>query len=328
LRYVQICAALHGMLEQVHSRHLFLFQPGVLLRPLLLVMVVPQVLCYAINHIFAGAAAAAVVAAADADAAAAALMMFSSTSAVQRQNRAAAYLYALLNAATVLHMTAALSTGGYGVYVTPAERDPNTSAILAGTAFLHFAVLGAVYADSPARAKLMYTVASWTAYLVCPFCIMVGTKVDDVVRYLGYAHAVAITKGYGAGKTCSMTGDGDDRYVDEFVNRVRAHVAEQYRAAGVQPPDNSPFKGLSPFLSEDLYWVDANRLWIVPFCHAFFLGVFKDFLEAIFAKGAAAQVSKCHEMFCVQLKTLRYTTTICVHTCSCISYSVNIAAFH
>lgn len=138
----------------------------------------------------------------------------------------------------------------------------------------------------------MYTVASWTAYLVCPFCIMVGTKVDDVVRYLGYAHAVAITKGYGAGKTCSITAGGDDRYVDEFVNRVRAHVAEQYRVAGVQPPDNSPFKGLSPFLSEDLYWVDANRLWIVPFCHAFFLGVFKDFLEAIFAKGAAAQESK------------------------------------
>ncbi|WIA19765.1 hypothetical protein OEZ85_005679 [Tetradesmus obliquus] len=187
---------------------------------------------------------------------------------------------------------AADGAGGHGVYVTPAERDPNTSAILAGTAFLHFAVLGAVYADSPARAKLMYTVASWTAYLVCPFCIMVGTMVDDVVRYLGYAHAVAITKGYGAGKTCSMTGGGDDRYVDEFVNRVRAHAAEQYRAAGVQPPDNSPFKGLSPFLSEDLYWVDANRLWIVPFCHAFFLGVFKDFLEAIFAKGAAAQESK------------------------------------
>ena len=52
------------------------------LRPLLLVMVVPQVLCYAIYDVFAGAAAAAVVAAAAADAADAALMMFSSTSAV------------------------------------------------------------------------------------------------------------------------------------------------------------------------------------------------------------------------------------------------------
>jgi hypothetical protein len=173
---------------------------------------------------------------------------------------------------------------------------------MAGAAFLHFAVLGAVYADSPARAKLMYTVASWTAYLVCPFCIMVGTKVDDVVRYLGYARAVAINKGYGAGpgKTCSMTGDGDERNVPEFVNRVRALVAEQYLAAGVQPPDNSPFKGLSPFFSDDLYWVDANRLWVVLFCHAFFLGVFKDFMEAIVAKGAAAEVSRRHGTSCVQ----------------------------
>uniref|UniRef100_A0A383VYW7 Uncharacterized protein n=1 Tax=Tetradesmus obliquus TaxID=3088 RepID=A0A383VYW7_TETOB len=155
---------------------------------------------------------------------------------------------------------AAAGAGDHGVYVTTAERDPNTSAIMAGSVFLHFAVLGAVYADSPARAKMMYTVASWVAYLVCPFCIMAGTKVDDVVRYLGYARAVAIDRGCGAGKTCSMDDGGDERYVSEFVNRVRAHVAEVYRAAGVQPPDNSPFKGLSPLLSDDLYWVDANRL--------------------------------------------------------------------
>ena len=195
---------------------------------------------------------------------------------------------------TAFAPAAAVTTGDHVVYVTPAERDPNTSAIMAGSVFLHFAVLGAVYADLPARAKMMYTVASWVAYLVCPFCIMAGTKVDDVVRYLRYARAVAIDRGCGAGKTCSMDDGGDERYVSEFVNRMRAHVAEVYRAAGVQPPDNSPFKGLSPLLSDDLYWVDANRLWIVPFCHAFFLGVFKDFMEAIFAKGAAARVSWLH----------------------------------
>eukprot|EP00883_Tetradesmus_obliquus_P012537 jgi/Sobl393_1/539/SZX70654.1 len=44
--------------------------------------------------------------------------------------------------------------------------------------------------------------------------------------------------------------------------------------------------------SPELNRVNANRLWIVPFCHAFFLGVFKDFMEAIFAKGAAARDSK------------------------------------
>lgn len=177
---------------------------------------------------------------------------------------------------------------GHGVRVTPAIKDPITSAILWGSAFIHFAVLGAVYADSPARAKLMYTLASWTAYLACPFCMLAGTKVDDVVRYLGFAAAVAVTRGMGAGKQLSMElSAADNRLVPENLQRVRAAVAEQYRTRGVQPPDNSPFKGFSPLLDPELYWVHANRLWIVPFCHAFFLGVFKDFLDAVFAKGAA-----------------------------------------
>jgi hypothetical protein len=142
---------------------------------------------------------------------------------------------------------------------------------------------------------------------------MAGTKVDDLVRYLGYARAVAIDKGMGAGKTCSMLGDGNERYVPEHMNRVRALIAEQYRSAGLQPPEHSCFKGLSPLLSPDLYWVDANRLWVVPFCHAFFLGVFKDFMEAIFAKGAAAQVSSSISCACsLQFPSVATLSTECV----------------
>jgi hypothetical protein len=57
--------------------------------------------------------------------------------------------------------------------------------------------------------------------------------------------------------------------------------------AGIAHDGLSAIKGYSPLLSS-LHYVHFNRVWIVPFCHAFFLGVFKDLLDAIFAKKAAA----------------------------------------
>ena len=54
--------------------------------------------------------------------------------------------------------------------------------------------------------------------------------------------------------------------------------------AGVETSSDQPIKGFSPLLK--LHYVHSNRLWIVPFCHAFYLGVFKDCLNAIFAKKA------------------------------------------
>lgn len=57
--------------------------------------------------------------------------------------------------------------------------------------------------------------------------------------------------------------------------------------AGIANDGLSAIKGYSPLL-RSLHYVHFNRVWIVPFCHAFFLGVFKDHLDAIFAKKASA----------------------------------------
>ena len=65
--------------------------------------------------------------------------------------------------------------------------------------------------------------------------------------------------------------------------------------AGLETPSHIPIKGLSPLLK--LHYVDFNRLWVVPFCHAFYLGVFKDFLDAIFAKRASDGAQVCSLLY-------------------------------
>lgn len=63
-------------------------------------------------------------------------------------------------------------------------------------------------------------------------------------------------------------------------------------SAGVAHDGLSAIKGNTP-LVRSLHYVDFNRIWIVPFCHAFYLGVLKDFLNAIFAKKSAGGEQVC-----------------------------------
>lgn len=167
-----------------------------------------------------------------------------------------------------------------------------------GPPFTHYAVLGGVYADSPARAKLMYTIASWIAYFACPFCKLVGTLVNKVVRYLGYAEPVATTQGVGRGKSYQM-GRPDGRLLTNREVTAQAVAAEYYRARGLEPPPGNRFKGNSPLL-RGLYYVDPVRLWVIPFCHAFYLGVFKNFMQVVTGKKGkvCAVVLPMHAIAC------------------------------
>lgn len=128
----------------------------------------------------------------------------------------------------------------------------------------------------------MYTIASWVAFLACAFCKLVGSKVDGVMRYLGYLLPVKTEVGAGAGQEFQM-GRSDGRLLTEKEQRAQARAAAYNRARGYEPPPGNRFKGHSPLIRE-LYWVDPRRLWVIPFSHAFSLGVFKDFLAKLFAK--------------------------------------------
>jgi hypothetical protein len=70
-----------------------------------------------------------------------------------------------------------------------------------------------------------------------------------------------------------------------FKTHFKVSALFAFVNAGLATPSHIPIKGLSPLLK--LHYVDFNRLWVVPFCHAFYLGVFKDSLDAIFAKRAS-----------------------------------------
>jgi len=171
----------------------------------------------------------------------------------------------------------------HGVDIHPAERDPQTGKVTAGAAFRHMVMLTGIYADSPARAKLMYAVASWTAYFACAFCKLMGTMCDTVVRYLGYSKPAEVTKGHHNGCSFQMGVNDSSRMITHEGQVSRAAVERVTYEAGVAHDGLSAIKGYTP-LVRCLHYVDFNRIWIVPFCHAFYLGVFKDFLNAVFAK--------------------------------------------
>jgi len=174
----------------------------------------------------------------------------------------------------------------HGVDIQPAERDPETGKVIAGALFRHMVMLTGIYADSPARAKLMYAVASWTAFFACPFCKLMGTMCDNVVRYMGYAKPAVVTKGHYDGSSFQMGVNDSSRMLSHQQQVARAAVYRVTYEAGVAHDGLSAIKGNTP-LVRSLHYVDFNRIWIVPFCHAFYLGVLKDFLNAIFAKKSA-----------------------------------------
>lgn len=70
--------------------------------------------------------------------------------------------------------------------------------------------------------------------------------------------------------------------------RAQAAAAAFNRARGFEPPPGNRFKGFSPLL-RDLYWVLPSTLFVVPFSHSFFLGIFKNLINSMFAKKSKQQ---------------------------------------
>ncbi|WIA36729.1 hypothetical protein OEZ86_008001 [Tetradesmus obliquus] len=177
------------------------------------------------------------------------------------------------------------ATPEHGIMVTPAVRD-SSGAIILGAAFLHFAVLGGIYADSPAAAALRYSIKSFTAYFSCAFCKLVGTMCDGTVRFCGYIKPVLTPAGAGQGRSYQM-GAQDGRLLSDLEQRAQATAAAFNRARGFEPPHGNRFKGFSPLLR--LYWVRVSSLFVVPFSHAFHLGIFKGLISSMFAKESKQQ---------------------------------------
>ena len=175
-----------------------------------------------------------------------------------------------------------------------------------GVPFIHRIFLCGVYADSPARAKLMYTLANWLAYVVCPFCVLVATAVGSTRRYLGYCEPVrgGLRRGepgqaWPMERQVLMDGGGPGRQQDQaqLDSITMLHLATRAGQEAAKPSVQREhvgaalrFTGCSPLLR--LPYVDAKTLWIIPIAHAFLYGVVKDFVGAILAPGSRGQVSR------------------------------------
>lgn len=197
--------------------------------------------------------------------------------------------------------------------VTPAIRN-SSGAITIGIPFLHFAVLTGVYADSPARAALFYSIKCFVAYYACAFCKLVGTMISGTVRFCGFNQPVFTPAGVGQGKSYQM-GAPDGRLLSDAEQRAQAAAAAFNRARGFEPLAGNRFKGFSPLLL--LYWVQPSRLFVVPFSHAFHLGIFKNLISWMFAKESKQQVGA---------RTCRGWLHCCVHIACNVSASVNTAS--
>lgn len=171
-----------------------------------------------------------------------------------------------------------------GIQVTPSVRDADGK-VSKGQTFTYKEYLCGISADQPARAKLMYSIGSWTAYLMCPFCALVGTLVAGVVRFLGYTKPVLADRGSAKGKSFQIGVDDRNRVLTSNAIKSCAEMSEQLprKDRATYAASHLRMHGKSPIF-QHLQYVDAKALWLVPFGHAFLYGVLKDFLKAILAK--------------------------------------------
>ncbi|WIA42402.1 hypothetical protein OEZ86_008403 [Tetradesmus obliquus] len=106
------------------------------------------------------------------------------------------------------------------------------------------------------------------------------------VRFCGYIKPVLTPAGAGQGRSYQM-GAQNGRLLSHLEQRAQATAAAFNRARGFEPPHGNRFKGFSPLLR--LYWVRVSSLFVVPFSHAFHLGIFKGLISSMFAKESKQQ---------------------------------------
>jgi hypothetical protein len=90
-----------------------------------------------------------------------------------------------------------------GIYVLTTKLD-HIGRVVPDKVILHRGFVAFLYGDAPMRAKMLYFVGSWTAFLVCVYCRLCGTTKGNTRRYLGYVQPVVAERGVGAGNSYQM----------------------------------------------------------------------------------------------------------------------------
>jgi hypothetical protein len=94
-----------------------------------------------------------------------------------------------------------LVAAGFHVLTTKMDEQGR---VVPGDVIFHQGFIVSTVGDAPMRAKLLYFVGSFLAYLVCSYCRLCGTRRSSTMRYLGYVQPVTAERGQGAGSSFQM----------------------------------------------------------------------------------------------------------------------------
>ena len=154
----------------------------------------------------------------------------------------------------------------------PVVRNRVTKKLQWGSKFIHRVVLLGVYADSPARVKLLNS-ASLSTYLGCFYCWMTGTQLHGSMRWAGYSQAARVERGFKEGEQVQMGVNDHEFKIPSEVQHFRGRAVE----AGEITADTAGVHG-GCIIALMLPYVDITRLFLTPFNHAFDRGVLRDLL--------------------------------------------------
>lgn len=184
-------------------------------------------------------------------------------------------------------------------------RDKASGKVVCGPEFTHHIVLMGFYADSKARIKVANTL-SQAAFLGCGYCRMNGVFID-AMRFAGYCQPVTCSHGilgpFGGqpAQAVQMGVDDDKMRMSSATWSARGKQMDHMHAAYEEdikrppqsrdPPEDRPHARpphpehwgchRSCMISDMLWYVDPMLLFLVPFAHTYFRGVFKGFCDEI-----------------------------------------------
>ncbi|KAG7674826.1 hypothetical protein KSW81_002338 [Nannochloris sp. 'desiccata'] len=168
----------------------------------------------------------------------------------------------------------------------------------AGTPFYHIPILVFIYADAPARAKLLKSTGTAAAYLACFWCWLTGERVNiegvldisnGTMVMRGYAKHVEPSCGFVFGKITQRDGSVkvaeplsmDDRrrmVTEEHQSQREAAAEELISERNKEAAANLGCMGKCIILTH-LPYLNARNLFVLPLYHMLYLGVVKDFLK-------------------------------------------------
>lgn len=96
-----------------------------------------------------------------------------------------------------------------GVHVLTTKLDQHGH-VVPDEVIFHQGFIANTCADAPMRAKILYFVGSFLAYLVCVYCRLCGVRRAGTMRYVGYVAPVTADRGQGAGGSFQMGRQHDD----------------------------------------------------------------------------------------------------------------------